>query len=68
MKDSGRKTLSSIALITCNSKVSMGGHPTLKVGHSEKQRVTNLPFFTDMPSPLSLTSLQWLTMMFNRVE
>lgn len=48
----------------------MDGHPTLKVGHLEERRVTNLPYFTtsDKFSLFSLTSLQWLTRMFNRVD
>jgi hypothetical protein len=64
------KTLSSTDLITCKLKVPVGGHPTPKVGHSEEQRATNLPFFTttDRFSPLSLTSLQWLTRVFNGVD
>ena len=61
---------SSTALITSKFKVHTGGHPTPMVGHSEKQRVTNLPFFTttDKFSPLSLISPQWLTRIFNRVD
>lgn len=68
--DYGLKTLSFTALINCKSKVPKGDHPTPIVGHLEEQRATNLPFFTttDKFSPLSLTSLQWLTRMFNRVD
>jgi hypothetical protein len=48
----------------------MGGHPSLKMSHLEEQKVTNLSFFitVDKFSPLSLSCLQWLTMMFNRGE
>lgn len=48
----------------------MDGHPIPKVGHSEEQRVTSLPFFTTTHKfpPLSLTSLQWLTRMFIGVD
>jgi hypothetical protein len=39
--------------------LAVSNTPTLKVGHLEKQRVTNLPLFTTANkfSPLSLTSL-----------
>ena len=56
-------------LLLLRSSAITGGHPIPKKGHSEKQRVTNFPFFsTANKFSLYLTFQQWLTKMFNEIE
>ena len=58
------------ARIVGRLRVPSRGQPTLKVGHSEEQKITNLFFFTstDRSCALDLKSEKWLVIRDRGVE